>query len=261
MQNLSPPIVLVFAGHDPSGGAGLTADTQTLAQLHCHIAPIVTSITVQDTVNVVENKPLPASQIAEQAQIVLNDIIISACKIGLLGDVEIIKTIAKILQTYSHFPTIIDPVLAAGGGQHLSDYSFRKAMITHLMPYTFILTPNSEEARKLTGQKNLDKAAKQLMKWGCQYVCITGTHEETNNVMNVLYGEGERLESWTWPRLPHQYHGSGCTFASSLTAYLARGMHIKDATYSAQHYTWLSLKRGFKAGHGQLLPFRLKQIS
>jgi hydroxymethylpyrimidine/phosphomethylpyrimidine kinase len=77
----------------------------------------------------------------------------------------------------------------------------------------------------------------------------------------MLYAEGERLESWTWPRLPHQYHGSGCTFASSLTAYFARGMNINDATYSAQHYTWLSLKRGFKAGQGQLLPFRLKQIS
>lgn len=256
--NPQPPIILVFAGNDPSGGAGLGADTQTLAHLGCHIAPIVTCITVQDTCNIQENVPLPAFQVIAQAEAILNDMPITACKIGLLGSVEIVEAVAQILRQYPQMPVILDPILAAGGGHPLATTQLCQAIIQKLLPLTWLLTPNSQEARILTNPNNtLSQAALQLLDHGCRAVCITGTHEKTPTVINTLYYEGKEVANWTWPRLPESYHGSGCTFASSLTAFLAQGHDMVTAVYKAQQYTWQSLQQGYRPGRGQALPYRL----
>lgn len=262
MDHTQPPIVLVFAGNDPSGGAGLCADIQTLASQGCHTAPVVTSITTQDTCNVFESIPLSGAQVAAQAEVVLADMPIAACKIGLIGSTEIVEAIQSILLKYPHIPVILDPILAAGGGQLLAGLSVREAMIKKLLPIIKIITPNSQEVRALTGvTQSLDKAAAQLMNAGCQYVCITGTHENTPTVINTLYGHGQRIKSWIWPRLPQSYHGSGCTFASSLAGLLAQGKEVIVAVSEAQHYTWTSLQRGYRPGRGQALPNRLSGLT
>jgi len=259
---VQPPIVLVFAGNDPSGGAGLCADIQTLANISCHVAPIVTCITVQDTCNIRENIPLPAHQIIAQAETIFNDMTIAICKIGLLGSVEVIEAVYQVLIQYPQIPVILDPILAAGGGHPLATKELCQAMIQKLLPLTWILTPNSQEARTLTNTNNtLSQAALQLLDQGCRYVCITGTHEDTPTVVNTLYGEGKSLANWAWPRLPDGYHGSGCTFASSLAGFLAQGHEVTTAVYNAQHYTWHSLQRGYRPGHGQALPYRLNRQS
>ncbi len=95
------------------------------------------------------------------------------------------------------------------------------------------------------------------MDYGCQFVCITGTHEDMPLVENILYGQGQRLKSWTWSRLPHSYHGSGCTFSASLAGLLAHNQEMLTAVYKAQQYTWTSLQRGDLPGQGQSLPNRL----
>ncbi len=258
-----PPIVLVLAGNDPTGGAGLAADIQTLASLGCHAAPVVTCITTQDTRNVIDYLPLSGALVAAQAEAVLKDVPIAACKIGLLGSVEIVKTIQTVLFKYPNIPIILDPVLAAGGGQTLTQGNVGDAIVKHLLPLVEIITPNSLEACTLTHQafQSLDLAAKQLMEHGCQYVCITGSHEDTPSVINTLYGQGRQIKKWTWPRLPHSYHGSGCTFAASLAGFLAQGKDMLAAVYGAQDYTWTSLQRGYCPGHGQALPNRLPMIS
>ncbi|MEN8217163.1 MAG: hydroxymethylpyrimidine/phosphomethylpyrimidine kinase [Pseudomonadota bacterium] len=258
MNSKQPPIVLVFAGNDPSGGAGLCADIQALASQGCHTAPVVTCITTQDTRNVLENIPLSGQTVAAQAEAVLNDMPIAACKIGLLGTVEIVDAIQYVLLKYPHIPVILDPVLAAGGGHSLMQGKVCEAIINKLLPLIKVITPNSPEARALTGGTlSLDAAATQLMDYGCQYVCITGTHEDTPLVVNTLYGQGQRLQSWRWSRLPYSYHGSGCTFASSLAGFLAQGKDVLTAVYKAQVYTWTSLQCGYLPGHGQALPNRL----
>ncbi|MCK5876458.1 MAG: bifunctional hydroxymethylpyrimidine kinase/phosphomethylpyrimidine kinase, partial [Candidatus Marithrix sp.] len=99
----------------------------------------------------------------------------------------------------------------------------------------------------------LESAAQKLIDYGCKHVCITGTHENTNMVVNTLYHE----KSWTWNRLPYNYHGSGCTFASSLAGNIAQGENIITAVSKAQYYTWNSLYHGYKPGHGQHLPMRV----
>lgn len=261
MDTTQPPIVLVFAGNDPSGGAGLCADIQTLASMNCHTAPIVTCLTEQDTCHFRESTPLSGEKIAAQAEMVLADMPIAACKIGLLGTVEIVEAIEYILLKYPHIPVILDPVLAAGSGESLTMSTVPEAIVKKLLPLTKIVTPNSIEARALTeNTHSLDAAAAQLIDYGCEYVCITGTHEETDSVINSLYtnnNKQEPIKSWSWQRLPHTYHGSGCTYAASLAGLLAQGKDMLTAAYEAQLYTWTSLQRGYQPGHGQALPNRL----
>ena len=258
MDTAQFPIVLVIAGNDPSGGAGLCADIQALASQGCHAAPVVTCVTTQDTSKVFEKFPLPGDLVAAQAEAVLNDMPIAACKIGLLGSVEIVEAVQQVLLKYPHLPVILDPVLASGGGQLLIANQARQTIIKKLLPLIQVITPNSQEARTLAGDtQSLDAAAVQLMDYGCRFVCITGADENQPQVTNTLYSQGQQLQSWTWPRLPHSYHGSGCTFAASLAGRLAQGKDMLTAVYEAQHYTWTSLQCGYQPGHGQALPNRL----
>ena len=255
---LIPPIVLVIAGNDPTGGAGISADIQTLAQQGCHAAPVITCVTVQNTHNVRAKNPLAGSLIREQALTVLADMPIAACKIGLLGSVEIIEAVAEILQLYPAMPVILDPVLAAGGGNNLSNAEILAAIRELLLPRTYLLTPNSQEARALTAPElNLAQAAEALLAMGCEHVCITGTHENTEQVVNTLYSPNLAPQAWTWERLPQSYHGSGCTFASSVAAGVAKGLNISTVVYNAQLYTWQRLQQGFVVSTGQALPLRV----
>lgn len=255
---LIPPIVLVIAGNDPTGGAGITADIQTLAQLGCHAAPVISCVTVQNTHNVRAKNPLSGALIREQALTVLADMPIAACKIGLLGRVEIIEAVAEILQLYPDMPVILDPVLAAGGGNNLSTAEILVAIRELLVPRTYLLTPNSQEARTLTALDfDLAQAAETLLAMGCKHICITGTHENTEQVVNTLYSPNLAPQAWSWARLPHSYHGSGCTFASSAAAGIAKGLNLSDAVYNAQLYTWQSLQQGFVVSTGQTLPLRV----
>ncbi|MDM8565148.1 hydroxymethylpyrimidine/phosphomethylpyrimidine kinase [Candidatus Halobeggiatoa sp. HSG11] len=251
-----PPTVIVIAGNDPSGGAGLCADIQTLAQHGCHAAPVVTCTTTQNTSHVLASLPLAGNLVADQATTVLQDMTVAACKIGLLGNIEIVEAVQSVLQNYPNLPIILDPVLASGDGKTLTQKNICAAIVSKILPLTTIITPNSLEARLLTNENNLDTAAQKLIEYGCKHVCITGTHEETDMVINTLYGE----KSWTWTRLPHSYHGSGCTFASSLAGNIAQGENITTAVLKAQHYTWNSLQQGYKPGHGQHLPMRVKIV-
>lgn len=131
-------------------------------------------------------------------------------------------------------------------------------MISLLFPLTTVLTPNSLEARMLApGADNLEACAQQLMDQGSEFVLVTGTHEDTPEVVNNLYGNRRRLESFTWERLPYNYHGSGCTLSSAIAGMLAHGLEPFTAVYEAQHYTWETLKYGYRIGKGEYLPNRL----
>ncbi|MCK5719052.1 MAG: hydroxymethylpyrimidine/phosphomethylpyrimidine kinase [Thiomargarita sp.] len=253
----SPPIVMVFAGNDPTGGAGLCADTQALASHGCHIAPIVTSITVQNTSRILNNMSLSGEQITAQAEAVLDDMPIAAFKIGLLTHTTMVEAIQSILLKYSHLPVILDPILASGSGQNLVSGTVRKAIIKRLLPMTYVLTPNTFESQILTGLSLPDIAALHLLNYGCQFVCITGTHANTPEVKNILYSQGKQLKTWTYRRLPYSYHGSGCTFAASVAGLLAQGKSILDAVEQAQNYTWESLKNGYQPAQAQYFPNRL----
>ncbi len=259
-----PPVVLVFAGNDPSGGAGLAADILTLSSLGCHVLPVVTAITVQDTAGVQDFLPIEAEWLDDQARMVLEDMHVDAIKIGMVGSVENLAVIAGIASDYPQIPVILDPVLASGRGDALAEEELIGAMRELLLPHVQIITPNSIEARHLVSDEPdeqedlpLDIAAARLIECGCQYVLITGTHENTPQVVNTLYTEKGRAGSHSCARLPGSYHGSGCTLASAIAAMIASGSTVPDAVQNAQEYAWQSLKNAYRPGMGQLIPDRL----
>lgn len=259
-----PPIVLSFAANDPSGGAGVHADILTLASLGCHPLSAITAITVQDTVGIDDVMALDPEFVADQARAVLEDMPVHAFKTGLLGSVEIIAVIAEVISDYPDIPFIMDPVLASGRGDELANEEMMQAMNELLLPQATILTPNSLEARRIAQYDDdddegldLNQCANKLLQLGCEYVLITGAHENTLQVVNTLYGADGVLRSDKWQRLAGSYHGSGCTLASAIAASLAKGLSVFDSVYEAQRYTWQTLKAGFRPGMGQSIPNRL----
>lgn len=258
----SPPLVLVFAASDPSSGAGIQADLLTLASLGCHPLTALTAITVQDTVGVQSVHPLAAELVEQQARTILEDMPVVAFKIGVLGSVENVLAVAEIVSDYPEIPLIFDPVLASGRGDELSGEEIISAIREMLLPQTTLLTPNAPEARRLAesdddeSEPTIDVCAQRLIEMGAQYVLITGTHENTPQVINTLYGPEGALRHDRWERLPGSYHGSGCTLASAIAGCIAGGASIEDAVRDAQDYTWQTLKNGFHAGMGQLIPDR-----
>lgn len=260
--NALPPIVLAFAATDPSGGAGLQADVLTLASMGCHPLTVVTAATIQDTMGIEEIMPLDPEWVADQARCVLEDMPVTAIKIGVLGSIENITAIAEVVSDYPEVPLVLDPVLASGRGDELATDEMIAALRELLIPQTTIITPNSIEARRLVqedGEEELDLAecARRLLALGCEYVLITGTHENTALVVNTLYGQEGVIRTDSWERLPGSFHGSGCTLASAIAATVANGLSIGDAVKDAQEYTWQTLKAAFRPGMGQYIPDRL----
>jgi hydroxymethylpyrimidine/phosphomethylpyrimidine kinase len=257
-STFSMPVVLILAGNDPSGGAGIAADIESLVSVGCHPAPVITALTVQDTQNVKEMVPLSPGLLAAQARAVLEDMPVAAIKIGLTGSVENTEVIHTLLMDYPHIPVILDPILAAGGGTQLATLDLLDALRTLLLPLTTVLTPNSPEARRLApAADSLEACASALLETNCKFVLITGTHEDSPQVTNILYGNYRLLETFTWERLPYSYHGSGCTLAATIAGFIAHGEEPRSAIRRAQNYTFEALRAGYQPGKGQHIPRRL----
>jgi hydroxymethylpyrimidine/phosphomethylpyrimidine kinase len=258
-----PPIVLAFAGTDPTGGAGIQADLLTLSSMGCHALSVITAITVQDTAGVEDVQAVDSDWVSDQARLVLEDMAVAAFKIGLMGSIENIAAIAEVVSDYPDVPLILDPVLTSGRGDDLATEDMVAAMRELLIPQTTILTPNSREARRLAaedGEDNeeleLEGCARKILAFGAEFVLITGTHENTPKVVNTLYGSQGVVRSDSWERLPGSFHGSGCTLAAAIAATLANGLEIPEAVREAQEYTWQTLNAGFRPGMGQHIPDR-----
>ncbi|MDX1695910.1 MAG: bifunctional hydroxymethylpyrimidine kinase/phosphomethylpyrimidine kinase [Ketobacteraceae bacterium] len=258
LSNGNPPIVMSFAGHDPCGGAGIQADIETLASLGCHCTPIITALTAQDSVNVKDFRSTDPSLLVEQARAVLEDMPVAAFKLGMIGSVPNAEAIHTILREYDSIPVILDPVLAAGGGGELATASLVDAIIHLILPLTTLITPNTPEARRLCSDSDsVDACAQQLMDSGCQYVLITGGHEPGNEIVNSLWTGREKVESYRWPRLEGEFHGTGCTLASACAAYIGHGASVEVAVRDAQQFTWQTVQQARRLGMGQAIPNRL----
>ena len=240
----------------------MQADLLTLASMGCHPLSVITALTVQDTAGVEGVLPIDADWVADQARCLLEDMPVDAFKIGVLGSVENIAAIAEIVSDYPDVPLILDPVLASGRGDELATEEMTHALRELLLPQTTIVTPNSLEVRRLAESEDdeelsIEACAMRLIEAGCEYVLVTGTHENTPQVVNTLYSKSGVVRTDTWPRLAGTYHGSGCTLASAIAAMLANGLDLTDAVREAQDYTWHTLQKAYRPGMGQHLPDRL----
>lgn len=254
-MTLPPPVVLCLSGHDPTGGAGIQADIETVLRLGCHPCTVVTALTVQDTRNVTRILPQAAEDFLEQALALLSDIPVAAIKIGLLGSPGIVRAVCEVVDRAGAVPVVLDPILAAGGGRNLANSDLIAEVKSRLIGRSTIMTPNTPEARRLTGLDDPDAAARGLLAQGCPNVLLTGGHEDGAEVANRWYSAAG-VETRRWPRLPGSYHGSGCTLAAAVAAGLAQGLPLGVVIDEAQRFAFEALNRGFCPGQGQFLPKR-----
>ncbi|MCB1802356.1 MAG: bifunctional hydroxymethylpyrimidine kinase/phosphomethylpyrimidine kinase [Gammaproteobacteria bacterium] len=250
------PVVLFIGGHDPTGGAGIQADIESAGQLGARAVSLVTALTAQDTQNVAAKWPTPVDALLRQFDTLVADIRPDVVKIGMLGEPTQATALAGRL-TRLGCPLVLDPVLAAGGGFDLGGDGLIDSIRTHLLPLTTLLTPNRNEARRLAGDTDADRAAGSLLAAGAGAVLLTGADEaDGQQVLNRLYRSSTAPLECAWPRLPYHYHGSGCTLASACATLLAHGLALEQAVTRAQETTWTTLDRAEAVGHGQWLPRR-----
>lgn len=251
--------VLIIAGSDSGGGAGIQADIKTVTALGGYAATAVTAVTVQNTLGVTGVHPIPAAVVEAQARAVLDDIGADAIKTGMLGDVAMVETVARVLDSARGLPAVIDPVMVAKGGANLLAVEAVAAVRTLLIPRAALLTPNAPEAEALSGlavatTDDLRRAGEALLKLGARAVLMKGGHVAGATVIDVLMTpdgettfEGERLET-------RHTHGTGCTLASACAVGLAQGLSLTEAVARAWAYVHEAMRRapGFGAGHGPL---------
>jgi len=252
--------VLVFAGADPSGGAGLYADVQAIAAMGAHALPVVTVLTVQDNNRVYAVAPVTPDQVLAQAEALLATLSIAAVKIGIVGSRRNAECIASILKklkaTRPSLLVVLDPVLASGHGDALTRED-ALGVIAPLLGYATLITPNLSEAMALTGGVN-DPAgqASALFERGATNVLIKGGHGSGETVANHWFSADGATRTWHWPRLDGAFHGSGCTLASAIAGLLAAGSSMVDAIDDGQAYCQQTLHSAFAIGAGQHIPNR-----
>lgn len=266
-SDVSPhlPVVLVLAGHDPTGGAGLVADAEAIAACGGWALTIPTALTVQNCRDVAE--VLPADPGAMRRMVAaLDGFEIAAIKVGLVASTAILDAVTDIVRRHPGVPLVVDPVLRAGGGSELSTAELVDAFRERLLPLVDILTPNRQELARLSAGVNGDdtERAVELMTLGCQAVLVTGTDDPSgrvpaDRVEHTLHAP-DVSRQWSWPRLDGDFHGSGCTLAAALAARLAAGESVVTACEQAQAFTWQALAHGWRPGHDQALPRRLWQL-
>lgn len=256
------PVVLALSGHDPSGAAGVQADIEALAHTGCHCISVITSLTAQNTAVFSSVTPQLPARFREQLELLTQDITVDACKIGLIGSIELIEIIGDYLtsaRASARFPVVLDPVLGAGVGTDLSSPGLIRAMTDCLCPHTSVITPNLEEAQALTGCNETRQALHRLLGLGCDTALITAADQAGEQVINTWMSETREIHRYHWDRLPGAYHGSGCTLSASLAGRLALGDPVRVAVENAQAYTWKTLKHARQFGQSQLHPNRFAQ--
>jgi hydroxymethylpyrimidine/phosphomethylpyrimidine kinase len=254
---MNPPVVLIIAGNDPTGGAGIAADIQAITALGAHPAPVVSALTVQDTVDAQAVQPVDPAFVVAQAEAVLADLPVAAVKLGLLGSAELGRAVADLLARHPGLPVVCDPVLHAAGGAALAEERLVDVYLERFVARATLLTPNALESRRLAPEAADPEArARALLARGARAVLIKGGDEPTATVINALHVAGGTVERWEWPRLPGGFHGSGCTLASAIAARLALGDALLPAVASAQRATQAWLEAGWALGRGQRIPAR-----
>lgn len=251
--------VLIIAGSDSGGGAGIQADIKAITMMGGFAMTAITAITVQNTLGVFDVHPIPIKTIKDQINCVLDDIGADCIKTGMLGSVEIVEVIAETLSKYPQIPRVIDPVMIAKGGHSLLEAKAIDAVRTCLIPNAHLLTPNAPEAEKLAGVAvdTLDgqrRAGEKLLRLGASAVLVKGGHIEGATFTDLLatpngerFFEAKRIDSTST-------HGTGCTLASAIAGLVAGGVNLENAITRAREYVFKAIEtaKGYGKGHGPL---------
>lgn len=252
--------VLIVAGSDSGGGAGIQADIKTVTALNAYAATAITALTAQNTLGVFGVHPVPIDFIRQQIDLVLDDIGADAIKTGMLHSAEVIETVSRAVREKApNVPLVVDTVMVAKGGASLLDPGAMGALRSHLLPLATLITPNAPEAAELLGAPvdtpaRLDSAARALGRLGPRAVLVKGGHVAGDTVRDVLFAD-DALQIFESPRIRStSTHGTGCTLASAIAAGLAQGMNLRDAVIRARAYVQEAIRTapGYGKGHGPL---------
>ena len=251
----APPILLTVAGFDPSCGAGVGADLKTFAAHGCYGVAAITSITIQNTQGVQAAHNTPSSELREQLEILASDLEIAAVKIGMLGNRGNAVVVAEFLEAHKFAIVVHDPVMKSSSESELLDSGGVKYLATELLKRSSVITPNVPEAEVLTGMTikdvaDMEAAARKLVEMGAAAVIVKGGHMD--RAVDVLF-DGHELHQLGGDRVKmEQTHGTGCTFASALTAQLAGGRSLLEAATLAKAYVMKAIEKAYPIGKGRL---------
>ena len=252
--------VLIIAGSDSGGGAGIQADIKTVTALGGFAATALTALTAQNTLGVHGIHPIPLDFIAQQIEVVLGDIGADVVKTGMLGTSEVIETVCAALERFgSGIPLVVDPVMVAKGGHALLADDAVGTLRRRLLPKAAVITPNLPEAEALTGMtiaslSGMRAAASILLTLGVPAVLLKGGHLPGETLTDLL-ATADGIEAFSAPRIETRHtHGTGCTTASAVACGLAQGMSLRDAVVRARAYVRaaISAAPGYGGGHGPL---------
>ncbi len=255
----SPARVLIIAGSDSGGGAGIQGDIKTITCLGGYAATAITALTAQNTLGVFDIHDVPEDFIAKQIILVLDDIGADALKTGMLNKESVIKVVADTISAYPHIPLVLDPVMFAKGGAALLQPSALSLLKSRLIPMATIITPNIPEAEYLAEMeiKTVDDikiAAKKILSLGCKAVLLKGGHLDGKIVTDLLLTKnGETI--FEQPRINSKNtHGTGCTLASAIATGIAQKLLLKEAVIRARSYVLEAIKTApnIGKGHGPL---------
>jgi hydroxymethylpyrimidine/phosphomethylpyrimidine kinase len=252
--------VLIVAGSDSGGGAGIQADIKTVTALDAFAATALTALTAQNTLGVHAVHPVPLNFIAQQIEVVMTDIGADVIKTGMLGDAAVIGTVCEALDRYAAgVPVVVDPVMVAKGGQALLAAEAVDSLRRQLLPRAAVITPNLPEAEALSGMTiltvaDMRVAAAALLALGVPAVLLKGGHLPGDELVDLL-ATADGIEAFPSARIPTRHtHGTGCTMASAVAAGLAQGMGLRDAVLRARIYVRAAILSapGLGSGHGPL---------
>ena len=256
---------LTIAGSDSSGGAGIQADLKTFAALNVYGVSAVTAVTAQNTVAVSAVWPVPARGVYAQVEAVLSDIPVNAVKTGMLAEAEIVEAVADSLERFPVPHLVVDPVMVASSGRSLLRESGRDTMRKRLFPLARLVTPNLAEVEALTGifprtLRDIEEAGRRILDMGPEWVLLKGGHGEGETITDWLIGR-EGKQAFTGKRLHGcASHGTGCTLSAAIAAFLARGVSLPDAVYSAREYLVGAMRTGFFPGQGAGILHHLHRV-
>ncbi len=256
---MARPRVLIIAGLDPSGGAGIAADIRTVSAFGGYPMPVLSAVTVQNTCGVRAISMLAPELVADQIRTVVEDIRPDAVKTGMLGDPAIVAAVAEALCGLADVPLVVDPVLVAGTGDSLTSRPITEALLRHLIPMASVVTPNVPELAALTGASvtddaGLEAAARALLaRTGTGAVFAKAGHLEGAVHRDLLIAAGGGALVLESPHIPavRAGHGTGCTLASALAAGLAAGLALPEAARRAHAFVREALRHAEAGlGHG-----------
>jgi hydroxymethylpyrimidine/phosphomethylpyrimidine kinase len=248
--------VLTIAGSDSGGGAGIQADIKSISACGAYASSVIASLTAQNTLGVQGIYDVPAEFVAKQISSVMSDIGADAIKTGMLSTSEIIKAVADEISKYSGYKLVVDPVMVAKGGAKLLQDDAVEALKFQLISRADLVTPNIPEAEvlanmKITNETDAVTAAKNILQLGCKAVLIKGGHTEGDELVDLLFDQNGAVTRLVSKRInTKNTHGTGCSYASSIAAYLAQNFSLEESVKKAHEYIYNGILNSLEIGSG-----------